>query len=122
VQIPTNKITQKSPFELKADVAQVIAEADVESEAERAERLAREAAERVAAERKIEIQTELGKLKLFAVVGGRNPAARINMSVVRQGDVLVDLFTVVEIQARAVIVECDGEQYTLNIAGKSNGS
>lgn len=122
VQIPTSKLSQKSPFELKVDVAEVMREANVESDAERAERLAREDAERVAAERKAKIQTELGKLKLFAVVGGRNPAARINMSVVREGDVLVDLFTVVEIQARAVVLECDGVRHTLTIAGKSNGS
>jgi len=121
VQIPIAKLTKKSPFELEVDPAKVIRETPVESESERAARLAEEERARAQAQRKTKIETELAKLKLFAVVGGRNPAARINMSVVREGDMVSDLFTVTEIRARSVIIECDGEQHELELAGKSGG-
>ncbi len=122
VQIPTSKLNRKSPFELEVDVTEVATDVNSESDEARALRLAAEAAERAAEARRMLIDEKLGTMKLFAVVGGRNPAARINMSVVRKGDIVADLFQVVEIQPRAVILECDGERYTLVLAGKSNGS
>jgi Type II secretion system protein B len=122
VQIPLAKLTKKSPFELEVDDAEVIRDSTMETDQERAARLAEEDRIRKQKKREKKIKTELAKLKLFAVVGGRNPAARINMSVVREGDMIADLFTVTAIHARSVILECDGEQHELELAGKSGGS
>ncbi len=119
VQIPLSKLTKKSPFELDVDVPEVIRDDTVETEAERAARLEEEDRIRARVKREKKIKTELAKLKLFAIVGGRNPAARINMSVVREGDMVADLFTVTEIRARSVVLECDGKLHEIELASKS---
>lgn len=121
VQIPTTKLSPRSPFELEIAQADTVVATPTESEAERAARLAREEQIRAAEARKTKIASELGRLKLFAIVGGRVPAARINMTVVREGDLVADLFTVMAIKARSVELECDGEHYEIELAGKSNG-
>lgn len=119
VQIPTTKLSRRSPFELSVAEADVVATGPTESDAEREARLALEEQARVEAARKARIASELGRLKLFAIVGGRNPAARINMTVVREGDLVAELFRVTAINARSVEIECDGERYELELAGKS---
>jgi hypothetical protein len=120
VQIPPSRLSPKSPFELEAPASEVAASGPVESDAERAARLEREEAERAAAARAALVAAELGKLKVFAIVGGRTPAARINSGIVRQGDVVADLFTVAEIRDRSVVLECDGQQYELDLSGNPN--
>lgn len=124
VQIPTSRLSPKSPFELEALAPDVVAAGPEESEAQRAARLEREQREereRLALIRKDAITQQLTQLKVFAIVGGRVPAARINTSIVREGDVIADLFTVAEIRDRSVVLECDGERYELGLAGKSGG-
>jgi len=121
VQIPATKLSPRSPFELEVSDNEVVVAGPTESEAERAARLAQEEQARAEQARKTRIAAELTRIKLFAIVGGRVPAARINMAIVREGDLVADLFTVTAIKARSVVLECDGEQYEIELAGKSTG-
>lgn len=89
--------------------AQDAAAAAAERERQRAEAQARQAAEA----RLAQISGALKKLRLGTIVSGRMPVATINNEVVRVGDTVEEVFTVVEILPAAVTLEADGVRYTL---------
>lgn len=116
VQIDSSKLG-RSPFELAVEATAPKVESAGETEEQRAARLAEEARLRAEAERKRLIETTLNGLKLYGVVGGRVPAAKINTQIVRAGDTIADLFVVKQILARSVVLEADGVEYELTMGG-----
>jgi len=116
VQIDDSKLG-RSPFELSVELADVEVDGPGETEAQRMAREAEQARLRAQAERAKLIQSTLQTLKLYSVVGGRTPAARINEQIVREGDLVADLFLVKKILARTVILEADDQEYEIGMAG-----
>lgn len=114
VQVDSSKLG-RSPFELAVERATTAVEATKETEEQRLARLAEEARLKAEAERKRRIETALAKMRLFGVVGGRTPAARINDRIVREGDEIEDLFRVKSIAARSVVLEADGVEYEITM-------
>lgn len=114
VQVDSSKLG-RSPFELAVENAPAAAEVVKETEEQRLARLAEEARVKAEAERKRRIETALAKMKLFGVVGGRTPAARIDDKVVRVGDEIEDLFKVKSIAVRSVVLEADGVEYEITM-------
>ena len=80
-----------------------------ETDEERDRRLAAERAREAMEKRQAEIEAALDKLDVRSIMGGRTPIANISGDVVRKGDVINDMFTVVEIKTRTVILEVDGK-------------
>lgn len=84
------------------------------------EELARERAKREAAAlveaREKKIEGALKKLTLDSVMLGSRPAAFISGEFVRPGATISDMFILKEITRDGVILECDGEIYSLAIA------
>lgn len=115
VQIDSGRLG-RSPFELAVEQAKVV-EQPKETDEERLARLAEEARRKAEADRKNLIESTLTGLKLFGVVGGRTPAAKINTQIVREGDMIADLFTVKQIKARSVVLEVDGVEYEIEMNG-----
>lgn len=116
VQVDSSKLG-RSPFELAVESAAPKVDDPRESEEQRAERLAEEARLRAEVERQRLIETTLAGLKLYGVVGGRTPAAKVNTQIVRAGDMIADLFLVKAINARSVVLEVDGVEYELTMGG-----
>ncbi len=81
--------------------------------AERERQRRQEQARRAAEARLAQIQGALERLRLGTIVTGRVPVATINDEIVRVGDVVDEMFTVVEIQPSAVTLEADGVRYTI---------
>ncbi len=81
--------------------------------AERERQRRQEQARRAAEARLAQITGALDRLRLGTIVTGRVPVATINDEIVRVGDTVDDLFTVVEIQPAAVTLEADGVRYTI---------
>lgn len=120
LQISPNKIARPSPFELAVE-GKVAAEATPrETPEERAAREAAEARAKAERERAVAIEKAFADLKLVSVVGGRNPAARINTQIVREGDTVAEFFTVKRILPRSVVLDLDGKEYELMLAGAAN--
>ncbi|MCB9845817.1 MAG: hypothetical protein H6811_07540 [Phycisphaeraceae bacterium] len=87
-----------------------------------AERIKAEQAARNAAEaRKREIENTLAGLVLQTVVTGRVPLATINDTIVRPGDTVLDLFTVADINHSGVVLEVDGQTYTITTSTHGPG-
>jgi hypothetical protein len=111
VQVPLSGV-QMNPFEWDDTVPAASAPGETE-----AERLAREEAERLKREiesRQRTIETALSSLKINSVMGGARPIARISGEFVRENDILQDMFLVVEIRTRSVVLEDEfGVQYEL---------
>lgn len=105
------------PFNLGLGQAIVAAPGeDLEAlEARRRAMIEAERLERERAARAEQVTREAENLELQAVLGGRSPVARISGRTVREGDVLVELFEVVHIDARSVIIEADGRQFELRL-------
>lgn len=76
---------------------------------------AAEKAKRLASERAKALETELAELKLFSIMMGKVPIARINDDLVRVGDIAGESFKVVAIEPQAVTVMADGKKYTLQL-------
>ncbi|KAA0213976.1 MAG: hypothetical protein DYG94_03105 [Leptolyngbya sp. PLA3] len=114
VQVDPSKLG-RSPFELAGEKQTVAAETVKETEEQRLARLAEEARLKAEAERIRRIETTLAGLRLFGVVGGRTPAAKINDRIVRVGDEIGDLFKVKSIAARSVVLEADGTEYEITM-------
>jgi hypothetical protein len=74
--------------------------ADAQAAAERA-RIAMEKRER-------EIGAAADKLVVRSIMGGKMPIANISGQIVRAGDTVAEMFTVIEIKARTVVLEVDG--------------
>lgn len=114
VQVDSSKLG-RSPFELAVESAAPAAEVVKETEEQRLARLAEEARVKAEADRKRLIETTLAGLKLYGVVGGRTPAARINDRIVRVGDEVEDLFKVKSIAVRSVVLEVDGVEHEITM-------
>lgn len=107
-QTPSDKL-QKNPFQL-VSAQPAASDAPVDDGKKAAELAARQKAERRA-----KIETTLSQLKVYSVVGGRVPVARLGDQTVRVGDVVADLFTVTAIGGRSVALTVDGETFNLTI-------
>ncbi len=114
VQVDSSKLG-RSPFELTVEGETAAVETVKESEEARLARLAEEARVKAEADRKRQIETALAGLKLYGVVGGRTPAARVNDKIVRVGDEVEDLFKVKSIAVRSVVLEADGVEYEITM-------
>lgn len=86
-----------------------------------ADRRAAEAAQRQAEQRRKEIEGALDRLVLQTIITGRMPMATINDQIIRVGEPL-EVFTVVEIRTGEVVLEADGERYTITTASHGPGS
>lgn len=115
VQVDSGRLG-RSPFELAVEATAVV-EQPKETEEERLARLAEEARLKAEADRKRLIESTLTGLKLYGVVGGRTPAAKINAQIVREGDLIADLFKVKQIKSRSVVLEVDGVEYEIEMNG-----
>ena len=96
----TSTLVLASPF-AEPFVETKAVEKKVDSEAEIAERQRRELVRR------------FEKLELNSVLGGTNPVARINQSVYREGDLVDEVFTVVQITGRGVLLTADEQRFVL---------
>jgi hypothetical protein len=110
----------KSPFMLQQTAVTPDPVAAPQMSAE--QRAQAEAAARQEARRR-QLADELATLKVQSVMGGKVALARIGGEVYRQGDVVAGLFTVAGIHDRSVVLEADGQQFTLTLdvpqAGKT---
>ncbi|MBX3317835.1 MAG: hypothetical protein KF902_13345 [Phycisphaeraceae bacterium] len=84
------------------------AEADALAREAEAARKAMEAANNA-------LSGEFAKLRLYSIMGGRVPLARLNDETVTVGDVVGNRFTVVSIEGRSVTLEAEGKQFTLSL-------
>ncbi|MBY0112460.1 MAG: hypothetical protein K2Y21_06535 [Phycisphaerales bacterium] len=101
----------KNPFKLmgaEAGDANVATGPVVDEAAEKAKRLAME--------RSKALETELAELKLFSIMMGKVPIARINDDLVKVGDIAGESFKVVAIEAQTITLMADGKKYTLQLA------
>lgn len=57
--------------------------------------------------RQREIEQAADKLEVRSIMGGRTPLANISGSIVRVGDVIDDMFEVIEIKTRTVLLKVD---------------
>jgi hypothetical protein len=91
------------------------------------EELAADAERRRIEQRREELMMALRSLKVQGVMGGRVPLARISDETYRVGDTIGNLFQIVAIEGREVILEHEGERFTLGMqepdaGGGSGGS
>lgn len=61
------------------------------------------------------LTAELARLKLYSIMGGRVPLARINEETVTIGDTVGGRFVVLNIEGRVVTLEAEGKQFTLSV-------
>lgn len=106
-QTPTDKL-QKNPFQLVSAQPMATTESPVDDGKKAAELAAKQKAER-----RNKIETTLSQLKVYSVVGGRVPVARLGDQTVKVGDTVADLFTVTAIGGRSVALTVDGETFNL---------
>jgi hypothetical protein len=118
-QVPPSQV-QRNPFMLAGALEELEVGGDGADAGEldraRAEKLAKAEADkkqREAEERQRTIETTLNGLDLHSVMGGPTPVARISGQTVRVGDVIANIFKVVQIQGRTVTLEADGKSFTL---------
>ena len=117
VQVADNAAIASDPFtrpKAEDPASAVFDEPDSMDDLDRLARLAAERRAQELAERNALIQSELARLHVQSIVGGRVPAARISGQPVRVGQT-VGAFTIVEIAGQTVIVEADGLRFQLGI-------
>lgn len=117
LQVPHNQI-ELNPFQLQT--APVVSDTSGDDLASRraAEEAARRAErERVARQQRLEeIETKLRGLRVQSVMPGPQPLARINNQIVREGDLLEEMFIVKRIEGSQVLLEADDEIYVVTLA------
>ncbi|MBX3365490.1 MAG: hypothetical protein KF866_12100 [Phycisphaeraceae bacterium] len=90
------------------------------AEAERARQRQIEEEKRRAADRARQIESKLSSMRVVSIMNGPIPIANISLggkrNFVKVGDVIDQLFMVVQIEGSRVVVEVDGVQYTLSTA------
>ncbi len=84
------------------------AAADALAKAEEAER------KRLAAANSA-LDNAVSSLRLYSIMGGRVPLARINDQTVTIGDTVGDRFTVKNIEGRVVTLEAEGKEFNLSV-------
>ena len=70
-------------------------------------------AARVRALEKVDLLAKVGRYQLHSVMTGKRPLARIDDLTVEMGDVIDEMFTVVNIDKRSVVLSAKGHQFTL---------
>lgn len=80
---------------------------------------ARAAAE--ALDRENAVKTALASVQVDAIMIGPVSLARINGKIIREGDVVADIFKLKSIQDRSVDLEANGKLYTVNITENVGG-
>lgn len=107
----------KNPFLLGSLQTESIVEVEPKTEDEAAilARRMLEEQQRKQAERAEAIKRELEGIRLQGVMQGRVPLARVNGQVAKIGDMLGEHLKVVEIHGRSIVVEADGERYTVDM-------
>lgn len=106
-QVPP-ELVQKNPFKLLAD-----APVDTGNPAPVDDGSA--LAQREAAAKKMKIMNTLAGMQIHTILGGSNPVARVNDVAIRVGDTFEEIFTVKSIAARHIVLECDGQEYTVSM-------
>ncbi len=117
VQVVDNSTIASDPFtrpKAEEPSAMVYEEPDSMDDLDRLARLAAERRAQEMAERNAMIQSELARLHVQSIVGGRVPAARISGQPVRVGQ-SIGVFTIVDIAGQTVTVEADGMRFELGI-------
>lgn len=121
LQVPHNEI-DLNPFRLQH--APVVSDSEGDDLAARraAEEAARRAErERMARQQRLEeIETKLRSLRVQSVMPGPQPLARINNQIVREGDLLEEMFIVKRIEGSQVLLEADDEMYVVTLATSGN--
>jgi len=107
---------QKNPFQLDAASGVPQAGASLDP-ADAARTRDRQAAE----QRETQIRTALASVEVGAIMAGNVPLARINGKIVREGEVVADIFMVKEIHDRSVDLEVDGKIHTVNMSESTGG-
>lgn len=109
VQIDPEQIDQDPFYLASAAVATPdhAGQGDLARQRAEADRLRRLEAERA------RLQSAFERLELQSVLTGRSPMASINNTIVRQGDVVDDTFTVISIDNDGVVLEAQGTRFTL---------
>lgn len=116
VQVPAERIW-KNPFSLTAAPR----EPRPEDPKVDPSRLAAEQARREQEARKAALESEFGQFKLFSVMQGRFPLARIGSKNFRVGDTVSENFTVSAIREREVVLTADGQEFTLRMTEPGDG-
>jgi hypothetical protein len=104
----------KSPFMLEPSPQAVLVD-PVSGPALTNEELAALEAERKKAERIAELQAKASELKLQSVMNGRRPLARINGQTVAQGETVLEVFTLLRVEDRSVVLAAEGLQFVLSL-------
>lgn len=111
-QVAAEKI-QKNPFQL--DATSAVAKGAPGSNDP-------DAARRNAENQRLQQQAmALASIEVNAIMAGNIPLARINGKIVREGDVVADMFTVKVIHDRSVELECDGRIHAVNMSESASG-
>lgn len=79
------------------------------------DQLAAESERRAAEQKREEMMLTLRNLRLQGVMGGKSPLARISDSTYRVGDVIYETFTIISIEGREIMLDADGERFTLSM-------
>ncbi len=106
-QVPP-ELVQKNPFKLVQETAADPGEAaPVDNSTALADKRAKE--------RKQQVMSSIMRMQIHTILGGSNPIARVNDETVRVGDTLDEIFTVKAIEARHIVLECDGQEYKVSM-------
>ena len=114
-QVHAEKI-EKNPFELDAS-ATVMHGETITDPAEKQ----RQAQLMQAQVRQQQLTAALAGVEVGAIMAGNIPLARINGKIVREGEMVADLFMVKEIHDRSVDLEADGKTFTVNMSENAGG-
>lgn len=87
--------------------------AEAEARAERERERLRDEQLRTDADRQKKIVDKAASLRLGTILFSSNPKVSIDSRIYSIGDKIAEFFTIVDIQATAVILEADGVQYTI---------
>lgn len=116
VEVP-KEAADRNPFVLTTAATEVAVPTDnTDAKMTELARKQAEAARKAREEHMQAISNALAALELKAVLSGRVPVARIGDRSYRVGDTVDELFKVSAIADRSVTLECEGKQYTIEIA------
>jgi hypothetical protein len=120
VQVPVQRVAV-DPFSYRSSVffgplmpdePAMVGGAD---DGQRAALIAAERMRREQEERNRQIDAAIEKVQLQGLIGGRRPIARVSGKTLQVGDVIDDVFTVVEIDGRQAIIEANSRRFLLRM-------